>query len=240
MGDGYCSGGVRDAEYGETHCCPGRYGTHNVGEPEVGENGKICARCKSEWVPTGIVVTIAAGTPAQRKASKKAPKVSTSKGTVTSVRRSKKKQQADELDAMILAQEMGAHLGDRVQVDEHQAKKAEEKCVDKKLTKKSDNLERESELRPNSEAMWVLDSQRSSCANARCNEKFTFTKRKHHCHKCGDIFCSTCCPNPGSGFFNFFSSAVRICSGCEISRRRLASPDSDTATHRRVKQVRGY
>merc|ERR1711964_455155 len=206
MGDGYCSGGVRDAEYGETHCCPGRYGTHNVGEPEVGENGKICARCKSEWVPTGIVVTIAAGTPAQTKASKKAPKVSTSKGTVTSVRRSKKKQQVDELDAMILAQEMGAHLG-QVDLREHQA--------DKKLTKKSDNLERESELRPNSEAMWVLDSQRSSCANARCNENFTFTKRKHHCHKCGDIFCSTCCPSPG-----FFSSAARICSGCKISRRK--------------------
>merc|ERR1711964_819012 len=60
--------------------------------------------------------------------------------------------------------------------------------ADKKLTKKTVNLEREST--PRSHHRWVLDSQRSSCA--KCKENFTFTKRKHHCRECGDIFCSTC------------------------------------------------
>ena len=39
--------------------------------------------------------------------------------------------------------------------------------------------------------VWLPDSQTDSCM--RCQTKFTFRKRRHHCRACGLIFCSTCC-----------------------------------------------
>ncbi|CCE65300.1 hypothetical protein TPHA_0K01670 [Tetrapisispora phaffii CBS 4417] len=34
---------------------------------------------------------------------------------------------------------------------------------------------------------WIADSKRNSCKY--CHKLFTFWERKHHCRKCGDIFC---------------------------------------------------
>ncbi|XP_061775609.1 zinc finger FYVE domain-containing protein 9 isoform X3 [Nerophis ophidion] len=39
--------------------------------------------------------------------------------------------------------------------------------------------------------VWVPDSQAPVCT--RCDLKFTFTKRRHHCRACGKVFCGTCC-----------------------------------------------
>jgi hypothetical protein len=38
---------------------------------------------------------------------------------------------------------------------------------------------------------WLPDSESDACM--RCNVKFTFRKRRHHCRACGLIFCSACC-----------------------------------------------
>lgn len=38
---------------------------------------------------------------------------------------------------------------------------------------------------------WQNDVDVQNCSS--CNVKFTFFKRKHHCRKCGLIFCSRCC-----------------------------------------------
>ncbi|XP_062259758.1 zinc finger FYVE domain-containing protein 9 isoform X1 [Platichthys flesus] len=39
--------------------------------------------------------------------------------------------------------------------------------------------------------VWVPDSQAPVCM--KCDIKFTFTKRRHHCRACGKVFCATCC-----------------------------------------------
>merc|ERR1711964_431180 len=105
--DGCCSGGVRDAEYGATHCCPGRYGT-GKGVPlpnekdgkktcAVNKNGKICG---SKWIRTSITVTIS---PLDKASKKGTPKASTSeKDTVN-----------QEVDYEMAAQRMAEHLEHR-------------------------------------------------------------------------------------------------------------------------------
>ena len=37
---------------------------------------------------------------------------------------------------------------------------------------------------------WVPDEERTSCRT--CGETFTLFLRKHHCRKCGEIFCQKC------------------------------------------------
>ncbi|XP_023671566.2 zinc finger FYVE domain-containing protein 9 isoform X1 [Paramormyrops kingsleyae] len=39
--------------------------------------------------------------------------------------------------------------------------------------------------------VWVPDSQAPVCM--KCEAKFTFTKRRHHCRACGKVFCAACC-----------------------------------------------
>uniref|UniRef100_G3T274 Zinc finger FYVE domain-containing protein n=1 Tax=Loxodonta africana TaxID=9785 RepID=G3T274_LOXAF len=39
--------------------------------------------------------------------------------------------------------------------------------------------------------VWVPDSQAPNCM--KCEAKFTFTKRRHHCRACGKVFCASCC-----------------------------------------------
>ncbi|XP_078417238.1 zinc finger FYVE domain-containing protein 9 isoform X1 [Cetorhinus maximus] len=39
--------------------------------------------------------------------------------------------------------------------------------------------------------VWVPDSQAPNCM--KCELKFTFTKRRHHCRACGKVFCAACC-----------------------------------------------
>ncbi|XP_072524502.1 zinc finger FYVE domain-containing protein 9 isoform X3 [Salminus brasiliensis] len=39
--------------------------------------------------------------------------------------------------------------------------------------------------------VWVPDSQAPICM--KCEVKFTFTKRRHHCRACGKVFCAACC-----------------------------------------------
>ncbi|KAI0791818.1 FYVE zinc finger-domain-containing protein [Abortiporus biennis] len=40
--------------------------------------------------------------------------------------------------------------------------------------------------------LWKPDSQASRCNTFLCRKRFTLVVRKHHCRKCGDIFCGDC------------------------------------------------
>ena len=55
---------------------------------------------------------------------------------------------------------------------------------------------------------WIADSRAKSCF--KCNHEFTFTRRKHHCRKCGMIFCHDCVSRR-----TIAESTNRICNICQ-------------------------
>ncbi|KAI8098935.1 uncharacterized protein BX664DRAFT_319960 [Halteromyces radiatus] len=42
---------------------------------------------------------------------------------------------------------------------------------------------------------WKIDNDVTSCAYPNCSRIFGFFQRRHHCRKCGDIFCAIHCSN---------------------------------------------
>ena len=60
----------------------------------------------------------------------------------------------------------------------------------------------------------VEDRHRPTCAS--CDELFTYSKRRHHCRLCGDVFCHECSPNKASLPLEGteFDKPVRICNSC--------------------------
>jgi len=67
------------------------------------------------------------------------------------------------------------------------------------------------------EPQWVLDSEVSACTN--CESKFTFLNRRHHCRRCGKIFCKNCTPFKVNLHRMAFVDPVRLCKPCsEITK----------------------
>lgn len=58
---------------------------------------------------------------------------------------------------------------------------------------------------------WIPDQVIHNCGN--CRSKFGMFNRKHHCRKCGEIFCKSCC-NFYDTFLPFYSYKVRLCRTC--------------------------
>ncbi|KAI7688085.1 RUN and FYVE domain-containing protein 2 [Sarcoptes scabiei] len=60
------------------------------------------------------------------------------------------------------------------------------------------------------EASWTEDNEVDKCK--QCEQKFSLSKRKHHCRSCGEIFCKNCSDNemplPSS------RKPVRVCDSC--------------------------
>lgn len=58
--------------------------------------------------------------------------------------------------------------------------------------------------------LWMKDEESERCS--KCNKKFSFNNRRHHCRICGLIFCGKCCSKyrniPGLGF------KQKICEDC--------------------------
>lgn len=50
---------------------------------------------------------------------------------------------------------------------------------------------------------WQRDSEVEVCTE--CRETFTFRRRRHHCRKCGKIYCNSCAPHRGH---------LRLCTSC--------------------------
>ncbi|WP_437588573.1 FYVE zinc finger domain-containing protein [Sorangium sp. So ce1000] len=76
-------------------------------------------------------------------------------------------------------------------------------------------------FRASGPAEWIADELRSQCGS--CRTPFSLFVRKHHCRKCGEIFCDHCSMHrmvvhnparrPGAPMEH---GPVRVCKGCSI------------------------
>jgi chromosome segregation ATPase len=60
---------------------------------------------------------------------------------------------------------------------------------------------------------WVSDELVSFCKG--CDSKFTIARRRHHCRRCGDIFCAKCSSSTKK-LTDSSSKAVRVCDICVV------------------------
>ncbi|KAK3751866.1 hypothetical protein QZH41_009679, partial [Actinostola sp. cb2023] len=59
---------------------------------------------------------------------------------------------------------------------------------------------------------WVPDEEVKTCMG--CKIKFTTVRRRHHCRKCGGVFCGSCTPNRIPILSLGYSNPVRVCDKC--------------------------
>ncbi|CAB1318869.1 unnamed protein product [Coregonus sp. 'balchen'] len=57
---------------------------------------------------------------------------------------------------------------------------------------------------------WVPDSEAPNCMN--CWQKFTFTRRRHHCRACGKVYCAICCNRRWK--LKYLDKEARVCVIC--------------------------
>ncbi|XP_006839831.1 PREDICTED: zinc finger FYVE domain-containing protein 9 isoform X2 [Chrysochloris asiatica] len=69
--------------------------------------------------------------------------------------------------------------------------------------------------------VWVPDSQAPNCM--KCEARFTFTKRRHHCRACGKVFCASCCSLKCKLLYMDRKEA-RVCVICHSVLMSVAQP----------------
>lgn len=86
---------------------------------------------------------------------------------------------------------------------------------------------------------WADENYADNCAG--CSKPFSYSVWKHHCYRCGEIFCDTCSdkkrpvPEKGHG-----KSPVRVCQMCFIAKqkeeekRRAFEQMGDTVTQNQI------
>jgi len=91
---------------------------------------------------------------------------------------------------------------------------------------------------PPSKNHWKPDSEVSSCAD--CNRPFTLIFRRHHCRRCGDIFCNNCTSFTArldqDCRFNPKGIESRICRKCNDERVNLKAVNNSDQTGYRQKR----
>ncbi|QDZ19720.1 zinc finger FYVE domain-containing protein [Chloropicon primus] len=82
---------------------------------------------------------------------------------------------------------------------------------------------------------WKDCADISECESTRCNASFSLTNRKHHCRKCGKVFCGKCTNrrlplNPRSLTVDFQNgNDCRVCQECYNEERQWSKRDQDEA-----------
>ncbi|XP_040568390.1 zinc finger FYVE domain-containing protein 21 [Lepeophtheirus salmonis] len=64
------------------------------------------------------------------------------------------------------------------------------------------------------EPSWQDDHEVVQCSTPDCSTKFDFIKRRHHCRRCGKVFCSKCCSVKVQLDRMQFVDPVRHCISC--------------------------
>ncbi|EAL64291.1 hypothetical protein DDB_G0286231 [Dictyostelium discoideum AX4] len=65
----------------------------------------------------------------------------------------------------------------------------------------------------NSRPKWVEDSHCHNCH--KCKASFTLLNRRHHCRRCGLVFCNRCSSNEAKiPQLNYNFVPVRVCDEC--------------------------
>eukprot|EP00039_Didymoeca_costata_P009150 m.121005 g.121005 ORF g.121005 m.121005 type:complete len:1560 (+) comp14378_c1_seq1:183-4862(+) len=78
--------------------------------------------------------------------------------------------------------------------------------------KSKDNTDNASQTTNMSRFTWVPDSERTACK--ACKSKFTLFLRKHHCRRCGEIFCKNCTD------YTWTAAQHRICEECFLELKK--------------------
>ena len=60
--------------------------------------------------------------------------------------------------------------------------------------------------------VWMKDGDVEKCVN--CEEKFSLIRRKHHCRKCGKIYCKKCCDKKIVLEELGYKEPVLVCNNC--------------------------
>ncbi|KAJ0057580.1 hypothetical protein NL108_009357, partial [Boleophthalmus pectinirostris] len=63
---------------------------------------------------------------------------------------------------------------------------------------------------------WMPDAEAPNCIN--CVQKFTFTRRRHHCRACGKVYCGLCCNRKCK--LKYLQKEARVCVVCFDSIQR--------------------
>jgi len=71
-------------------------------------------------------------------------------------------------------------------------------------------IEKEDQCRP----FPVPDKASSVCQNAACSDTFTFLNRRHHCRRCGLLFCGKCTNQSIQIPSLKYNAPVRVCDVC--------------------------
>ncbi|XP_002156578.1 zinc finger FYVE domain-containing protein 21 isoform X1 [Hydra vulgaris] len=71
------------------------------------------------------------------------------------------------------------------------------------------------------EPNWQVDCEQPVCN--KCSKKFTFKIRRHHCRRCGKIFCSDCCKNKLALPRLSFVDPQLVCTDClHVAKKEIS------------------
>ena len=82
-------------------------------------------------------------------------------------------------------------------------------------------------------AKWKSDEESSGCDN--CGKVFSFFRRRHHCRRCGEIFCNECCSDKVKGVAGYGDEPQRICIKCKETR--YVTPDNTRKSRPKKRQI---
>jgi hypothetical protein len=82
-------------------------------------------------------------------------------------------------------------------------------------------------------ARWKADAEVNACENKKCGKAFAILRRKHHCRRCGGIFCDACTtkrrplknPLDKTGRLTGTVPGCRVCDSCAFEAEKIVITD---------------